>query len=488
MASNVTHGITTPESFEELKRKVVECKKNKVEPPPDLLYNLASHISRWKATENLHVCLLCRDSTKKITKRGHIVPHSILNVFGGNKKVCDENRGSYMPNSRAAYKFFCDDCEKKFQQGEDYFTSQFFKDFVGRSHTETKIKDICDENGFSWLYYCLISIFWRCLAISSSEDFNKNWKKEYIERLEIMRRYLMINWEKDGGKDETTKEMRDNFSVHLFSPNNNWNELFDEEIANEEYAKYFFTHGLDKYLIDTNYCGTPVSCHWLFLGPLHILVTHPRFSEIDRLYPHTQLHALDMSFDIPAIDKRFYPISEELGGVVFGLTKDFFLDICQQHVNDNCRLVGDVSGGRTLKMPLTELKLIPKDCNFINGKFQLPQYYIEVFERDLQMIQTGQGGVILGVNKGVVKGVKLGHNSKGIFIYLENEIQNPENRGRGFIALGLSVNDNNQIDFMRDILVPTDVKTQVMKEYKSWIEQQLLPDVKELFNQSKTPM
>ena len=33
MASNVTHGITTHKSFKELKRKVVECKKNKVEPP-----------------------------------------------------------------------------------------------------------------------------------------------------------------------------------------------------------------------------------------------------------------------------------------------------------------------------------------------------------------------------------------------------------------------------------------------------------------------
>ena len=195
------------EEYEYLKKKVIEQKKLPGEVSPADLYKLAVLMSRWAATDDLPMCLLCRESNKKL-KKGHIYPLSVLKTLEikGEQRYTDIFRGAELQGaSNCAYSVFCGDCEKIFQQGENYFNKKFFKPFCGNVGGQHKISvtETRSESSFPWLYYCLISIIWRVLCFVPKIKDNGT----CIEVLESLRSYL-LDWKNDG----TVK-------LFLFAPN-----------------------------------------------------------------------------------------------------------------------------------------------------------------------------------------------------------------------------------------------------------------------------
>ena len=164
---------------------VLDQKKNKKLVPSDL-YNLESLLARWKVTDKLPVCLLCRDLSKQPSQLGHIFPHSVLRE-AGQDKFFDFIRGTVAGISRMGYRLFCCDCENIFKQGEDSFNPLFFKQLFNNPEREIVVKAKEDLKGknFPWLYYTLISIVWRSLCVIPECG-------NFIELLvECLREYLL---------------------------------------------------------------------------------------------------------------------------------------------------------------------------------------------------------------------------------------------------------------------------------------------------------
>ena len=118
-----------------------------------------------------YVCYV--ETVQSIQQLRCIFPHSILKTLD-NTLFLDSSRGVILRPSNSGYYFFCPDCEKRFQKGEDHFTEKCLNRLAESYHAESTI-DTSAPNivGFSWLYYCLVSIAWKNLAIQFSVDYNR---------------------------------------------------------------------------------------------------------------------------------------------------------------------------------------------------------------------------------------------------------------------------------------------------------------------------
>ena len=151
--------------YEKLRKSVIDQKRKKKLEPSDL-YKLASLLARWKATDKLPVCLLCRDLSKQPSQLGHIFPQSLLKE-DPSSECFDFIRGTKTGKFNMGYRLFCCDCGNIFKQGEDSFNPLFFKKLFNNPEREIVVKAKEDLKGknFPWPYYTLISIVWRSLCV-----------------------------------------------------------------------------------------------------------------------------------------------------------------------------------------------------------------------------------------------------------------------------------------------------------------------------------
>ena len=213
------------EDYKLLRKAVIDQKDKKKLVPSDL-YNLASLLARWKVTDKLPVCLLCRDLSKQPSQLGHIFPHSVLRE-AGQDKFFDFIRGTVAGISRMGYHLFCPDCENIFKQGEDSFNPRFFKQLFKSPEKKIVVKATDDLKGknFPWLYFMLISIVWRSLCVIPECG-------NFIEMLECLREYLSVNWEASRGTlDKKVK-------LFLFAPNSEINKKLSKD--NPLFHRYFY--------------------------------------------------------------------------------------------------------------------------------------------------------------------------------------------------------------------------------------------------------
>ena len=418
------------EEYEHLKKKVIEQKKLPGEVSPADLYKLAVLMSRWAATAHLPMCLLCRESNKKLQK-GHIYPNSVLETLEkkGEQRYTDIFRGAeWQGASKCAYHVFCGDCEKIFQQGENYFNKKFFASFcenVGGQH-KISVTETRSESSFPWLYYCLISIIWRALCfVPKIKDDGT-----CIEVLEYLRSYL-LDWK---------KVEIDRVKLFLFAPNCEVDKKLEagSEVNKVFFYEWaFFTTELLKMCQNPNETNKFLS-GWLFLGPLHVFMlysednfafmegykTFEEWKENSSLTPETN------EFTIPDKEGRIFPVDFcdkiiELGALVASVKAR--QPSADQNYNNGSRVLDAVFG-----------HWLPKDISYdrVRDRFSFnTNMFVEKDQRELKMK--------------IVKAERKANKEQILFVVVQGVVN-----GTGELAMGLHVNADGTVEFMKGVNVP----------------------------------
>ena len=415
------------EEYEHLKKKVIEQKKLPGEVSPADLYKLAVLMSRWAATDRLPMCLLCRQSDKKL-KKGHIIPHSVLKTLekNGERRYMDVFRGAeFKGASSCAFFVFCGDCEEIFQQGEGLFNDRFFKPLcgnVGGQH-EILVTETRSETSFSWLYFCLISIIWRSLCFHPSIKYNET----CIKVLEYLRSYL-LDWK--------NVEIDSRVKLFLFAPNCEVDKKLE---AGSEVNKVFF-YGWNYFVINfIKIVGNPNFLSGsLFLGPLHVLMLYSEdnfacmegFEPFEKWKENSLLTPETNEFTIADKEGRVFPV-----------------DLCDKIIE-----LGTLSASTKARLPSA-------DQNYNNNSQVLPAVFRHCLPKDISYDRdrdrfTFDTNMFVGKDQRelkmkIVKAERKANNEQILFVLVQDVVN-----GTGELAMGLHVNTDGTVEFMKGVNVP----------------------------------
>ena len=411
--------------YVELKKSVIDQKSQKKLEPSDL-YKLASQLARWKATDKLPVCLLCRDLSKQPSQLGHIFPHSVLKA-AGHDKFFDFIRGTEAGISRMGYYFFCSDCENIFKQGEDFFNHRFFKQLF--ENPEKKIvvtaTEVLKGKNFPWLYYTLISIVWRALCVIP-ECVN------FIEVLECLRKYL-LNWE------AFRKTLGTKVKLFLFAPNSK----IDEKLRGDSpvFHRYFYN------MFDAVFCQQiepNARSGWVFCGPLHVAMIYSEenfkafrnMEYFDEWELISMLTTKTVKFTIGDQDSRLFP--EEYYNVI--------VDWGSKVLSSTARIpsADSDSASSSHDLQFVDLVLLPKDVSYdkTNDKFAFSS---EIYKERSKVDVTQISKTLTFVK------AKRG-NEKILFVAVKGDLQNG-----GVVAVGLEYKDDGTVGYMKEVNIPKKV-------------------------------
>lgn len=421
------------EEYEQLREKVMELKKLSEEVSPADLYKLAVLMSRWAATAELPLCLLCRRSNKKL-KKGHIFPKSVLETL--EKKVKREGKGGtiYMDSfrgaeikgaSNCAYRVFCGDCEQVFQQGEVHFNKDFFAPLcenVGGQH-EISVKVTREESSFPWLYFCLISIIWRslCFVPNIKDD------KTCIEVLEYLRSYL-LDW-----KNVNTARR---VALFLFVPNCEVDKKLE---AGNEISKWWFYDWVffTKEIIKSKDKTSNFLSGWLFLGPLHVVMLY-----------RDDISALVEGYDFFREWKETSSLTPETSRITIADKEGRFFPVV---FCDTIIQLATLAASSKTRLPLADQTCtndspvlraafqhwLPKDISYDRSRrgFSFNDLFVEKWAKELKMK--------------IVKAERKGNKEEILFVVVQDVVN-----GEGELAMGLHVNADGTVEFMKGVNVP----------------------------------
>ena len=408
--------VSGSEEYKDLKKKVMEQKKHGKEVSPGDMYKLAALMARWAVTDRLPICLLCRKLDSKPEGLGHVIPHSVLKE-AGQTKFFDHVRGAEGGVSNFGYYAFCKGCEQVFQKGEVYFNPEFFKPFL--ADVDGKIEKTVKKNGFPWLYHCLISIIWRGLCFTPKNS-------EHIAALEYLRKYL-LNWETDLG--EIDKRVK----LFLFAPNCEIDKkLKDNEVNRRFFYKMFagniFIHKDPKVL--------PV---WLFCGPLHVNMVYMGcdFTAVFGVkgLEDSLLTTKTSEFIIEDKKTRIFPAEYYEPLLDFGT---FILSATFRLPSS-----GTEASSTSPVLQGSYLHLLPKDISY---------------EREHNIFQFSNDRFIVKADAyhreafTITEVERKGNKEKIVFVAIANALASG-----GEIAMGLNVNTDGTVQYMKDVKIPQNV-------------------------------
>ena len=404
--------VSGSEEYKDLKKKVMEQKKHGKEVSPGDMYKLAALMARWAVTDCLPICLLCRKLDSKPEGLGHIIPHSVLKE-AGRKKFFDHVRGAEGGVSNFGYYAFCKVCEKVFQQGEDYFNPEFFRPFL--ANVDGKIEKNVINGSFPWLYHCLISIIWRGLCFTPKNC-------EHIEALEYLRKYL-LNWETDPG------EIDKRIKLFLFAPNCK----IDEKLKDNEVNRRFFYKMFAGNIFS---CAQPdVFPVWLFCGPLHVYMLYKGYDWSDDVFEDGLLTTKTIKFTIEDKKTRIFPAEYYKALVDFGT---FILSATFRLPSS-----GTEASSTSPVLQGSHLPLLPKDISY---------------EREHNIFQFSNDRFIVKADAyhreafTITEVERKGNKEKIVFVAIANALASG-----GEIAMGLNVNTDGTVQYMKDVKIPRNV-------------------------------
>ncbi|CAB4016983.1 Hypothetical predicted protein [Paramuricea clavata] len=345
----------------------------------------------------LPVCLLCQKSvSKKAFGLGHLIPHSILKQ-SGHEYFADVNQGKESGVSNMGYRAFCSECEKRFSNhGEVYLNPNFFKPFHENQNQPIEVS-VRDINGNPWLYFCLISIVWRCLCFIPQA-------KEFLNTLEYLREFLLKYPNYDHDNDIDSK-----VTLFVFAPNSQLESKCKE--VNPTYNCFFD----DMYTARFDYDNPDHTAAWVFMGPIHILMIYKstggdlggpfELSEQDlneAKQSRIMYQGTDTNISIGNKDARFFPMTSYSAIISFGL----------QHLSRTLRICPSkttVTDSKLTPMPLTYLPLLPKSVSYDDGVFRFPEFYKKTFSHSLPGVLT-------------IVGARRGEGEKIVFVAFETAL------------------------------------------------------------------
>jgi len=408
-----------------LQRDIVLEEKKKNSVTPQNMYKLAPLFARWDSNGKLPVCLLCRDVSKKITQLGHNFPHSVLKE-AGLTLFFDFVRGAEGGVSRMGYRAFCEDCEKVFQQGEVHFNPCFFQVLNKDPASEINVTVKLADNKFPWLYYCLISIIWRALCFVPENS-------RCIKVLECLRSYL-LDWK--------TVEVDSKVKLFLFVPN----DEIDKKIENDDENKDFFYKMFHFGLLPTPEISEDPNflCARLFCGPLHVLMMYSEdnfnsykgneeFEEWELL---SMLTTATDKFTIRNKTARIFPV----------WCYDSIVEMGKQLLSTTTRLpsAGTQLTSSSPVIQGTELLLLPKDVSYNNSDVTFA-FNAQIYKEHENIVNVGADWPFR------IDRVKRG-TEKIIFVAVKGRLKNG-----GDIAMGLNVNDDGTVQYMKGVHIPPSV-------------------------------
>lgn len=405
------------EEYENLKKKVTDQKNDGKEVSPGDMYKLAALLARWRIKDRLPICLLCRKLDSKPEGLGHVIPHSVLKE-AGQTKFFDHVRGAEGGVSNFGYYAFCKGCEQVFQQGEVYFNPQFFKPFL--ANVDDKIEKIVKNDRFPWLYHCLISIIWRVLCF-----IPENSTCICIQALEYLRNYL-LNWETEPG------EIDARVKLFLFAPNCKIQEMMKAE--NQEIYEGFFYNMFSG----TIFCSEDPNLLtvWVFCGPLHVTMLYKGVNWSCDSFKDSLLTTETSKFTIKDKNTRIFPDCFYTTIVQFGKSRlsDFFRSLSAGKEAN--------STSETLVFQVTHLHLLPKDISYSRDQNEFR------FSKD----RFEQKGVYVRGAFTITEVERKGNKEKIVFVVIPNGLASG-----GEIAMGLNVNTDGTVQYMKDVKIPKNV-------------------------------
>ena len=397
------------EEYKDLKKKVMEQKKHGKEVSPGDMYKLASLMARWAATDRLPICLLCRKLGSKPEGLGHIIPHSVLKE-AGREKFFDHVRGAERGVSNFGYYAFCKVCEKVFQQGE---VRPFLANVDGKFQKNVK------NDGFPWLYHCLISIIWRLLCFTPENS-------KYIEALEYLRIYL-LNWEADPG--EIDKRVK----LCLFAPNCDIDEMLKGNEVNRRFFYQFFAGTIFSLPPDF----PKVLPVWFFCGPLHVNMLYGSVEILKAVCSSTKgledsfLTTKTNQFTIEDKKTRIFPAVYYESVVRFGTSIASAITRLPS--------AGKKADNTSPVLKPDYFHLLPKDVSY-DSKLNNFHFSKDRFEKK---------GCHHRDAFSITEVKRKGNNEKIVFVAIRGGLKNG-----GEFAMGLNVNSDGTVEYMKGVNIP----------------------------------
>lgn len=460
--------------YEEQKKLVTEQKKNKKINPGDV-YKLAQLMVRWKANDRLPVCLLCQDPSKKPESLGHLIPHSILRE-AGQKYFADLNQRKEFGTKKMGYYAFCQDCEKRFQMGENHLNPKFYHRFFHHQEQRMEVKDVINNDDkdipFPWLYYSFVSIVWRCMCFVPMPEVD-----HFISVLEVLRAYLLNHTDKEA-VDSSVK-------LFVFAPSKDVDDKLAkagpaQKVCREMFYGTFHAHvfcplGQERF-------------GWVLMGPVHVLLVYSedkRFCSADvflgkedckKAIDHCELKTTTQPFVIADKETRFFPMAEmydpivELETHAIVSTATIRIRITEQGNNP----------ARSMVLSASHLYLLPSGVTY-KHEFEYPT---GIYRTISKLLYTDDTEILF---------LWKGDNERVAFVTTLVKI-NDEYEWRFAVGLTVkTVNGAEEVDYMEDIFIPGPDKigvdfTKLPIEFKEPIEQKIREYLKKVREDEKMSM
>ena len=312
--------------------------------------------------------------------------------------------------------------------GMAHLNPNFFKPFHKNQNQPIEVS-VRDINGNPWLYFCLISIVWRCLCFIPRA-------KEFLNTLEYLREFIL--------KYPNYHDIDSKVTLFVFAPNSQLESKCKED--NQTYKRFFD----DMYTARFDYDNPNNTAAWVFMGPIHILMIYKSTGgdlggpfelcqqDLNQAKQSRIMYqGTDTKFSIGNKHVRFFPMTSYSAIISFGL-EDLSRTL-------RVRPSKTTATDSTLTpMPLTYLPLLPKSVSYDDRDFSFPEFYQRTFSHSLPGILT-----IVGARKS--KGDKI------VFVAFETAleyVEDGENIKTGPIAMALNVNDNGKVSYLKDVLIP----------------------------------
>jgi hypothetical protein len=395
---------------------------------------------------------------------GHLIPNSILKQCE-LKYFVDVNQGKESSVSRMGYRAFCSKCEGRFSDHGEVINlnSKVVKPFYKNQDEAIEVDarvDVRDNvNGNPWLYFCFISIVWRCLC------FNQHAKGSLFNTLEYLRKFL-LKYPKYDDHDIDSK-----VALFVFAPNSQLESKWKED--NETY-KRFFDH------MCAAICDCSRSDHtaaWVFMGPIHILMIyksedgdlHGPFglltkADLDSAKEFCIIKSTDDKISIRKKQARFFPMSMYPG----------IVDLGKKVLSDTVRVPSKKTAIDSTLPPVqaTHLFLLPQSVSYTDGNFSVPKSH---YQTTFSYSDNQTGLKIVGARRS-----KSSNGEKIIFVALEGSIKYVDDDGEnktGPLAMALNVGDDGKVSYLKGVNIPPKEKVggQDLNEirYKQIIEKRM---------------